>query len=291
MVPIPRTGYLVMNALARILAAVLRAMRGGWSFLSDAFDEAVSPLTKRIPWLQDRARAAGRALDRGVSATADAAAVTAEVALRAPGAIGRELGSVVGSMLPAPQITGRALAESAVATDEEIQRIVEAAAPGAEFERQRPRPGFGTFLQHAVEAYRDGGEKGLAPHVRWVSEPAAQWIRVLSHSQIEAALAMAPEALRRHVMPEKEADVSPLLPQCLAIGSAPKIDPVIVTEEEQARIIAEAKRNLWNSGAEVAAMMKRGPSAASARPEPRFDAMPDEMPRYTARAYRPRGAY
>lgn len=274
-----------MQSLARILAAVLRAMRGGWSFLSDTFDEVFEPLTKRLPWARDRARA----IDRGVELAADAAAVTTEVALRAPGAVARELGSVVGSMLPAPQITGRALAENAVASDEEIQRMVDAAAPGAEFERQRLRVGAGHFLQHAVEAYRDGGEKALVPHVRWISQPAAEWIRTLSHTQIEAALAMAPDALKRHVMPEKDADVSPLLPTLLPVGPAPQVDPLLVTEEMKADILARAKRSMRAEPEGVAETMKRGP-AVQARPEPRFDATPDDAPRY-GRGYRPRGAY
>lgn len=278
-----------MNTLARIFAAIARAMSGAWTFVSDAFEEAVSPVTRRLPWLRDRARAAGRAIDQGVSVAADAAAVTAEVALKAPGAIGRELGSVVGSMLPSPQVTGRSLAEGAVATDEEIQRMVDAAAPGADFERQRPRPGFGHFLQHAVEAYRDGGEKALAPHVRWISEPAADWIRGLSHTEIETALAIAPDALMRHAMPEKKADVSPLLPELLPVGPAPKVDPTLVTEEMKADILARAKRSMRGEREAVAEMAKRGP-AAPTRPEPRFDATPDEAPRY-ARGYRPRGAY
>ena len=277
-----------MHSLARILAAVLRAMRGGWDFLSDAFEEAVSPVTRRLPWLRDRARAAGRAIDQGVEFAADAAAVTAEVALRAPGAIGRELGSVVGSMLPAPAMTGRAVAEGAANVDDEIQRMMKEAGDGAEFERQRPRVGFGTFLQHAVEAYRDGGERALAPHVQWISEPAAEWVRTLSHAEIEAALAMSPDALKRHVQPEKGADVSPLLPILLPVGPAPQVDPVIVTEADKVRILAEAKRNLRNSAGEVAEMMKRSP-AAPARPEPVFEATADEMPRYAARGYRPRG--
>lgn len=276
-----------MSFLARILAAIAHAMRGTWSFLSDTFDEVMEPVTKRLPWMRSRARAAGRAIDRGVSAAADAAAVTAEVAIRAPGVIGREVGSVIASALPAPAVTGRALAEGAAVSDDEIQRMVESAGNDPDF--KRPQVDYGHFLQHAVEAYRDGGEKALAPHVRWVSEPAAEWIRTLSHSQIETALAMAPDALKRHAMPEKGADVSPLLPSLLPVGPAPQVDPLLVTEADKVRILAEAKRNLRNSGVEVVEMMKRGP-AAPARPEPRFDATADEMPRY-GRGYRPRGTY
>lgn len=278
-----------MQSLARILAAVLRAMRGGWSYLSDAFEEAVSSVTRKLPWLRDHARAAGCALDRGVSATADAAAITAEVALKAPGAVARELGSVIGSMLPSPQVTGRALAEGAVATDAEIQRMMEEAGVGDAIPH-RPHVGAGHFLQHAVEAYRDGGEVALAPHIRWISEPAAEWIRALSHSQIEAALAMAPGALKRHTMPEKASDLSPLLPRLLPVGPAPKVDPLLVTEEMKADIIARAKRSMRGERAAVAEMMKRGPAATPARPEPSFDATPDEAPVYR-RGYRPRGAY
>ncbi|CAX22073.1 protein of unknown function [Methylorubrum extorquens DM4] len=278
-----------MSFLARILAAISHAMRGVWTFIGDTFDEVFEPITKRVPWMRSRARAAGRAIDRGVSVAADAAldvaAVTADVALRAPGVIGRELGSIVASAFPAPAVTGRALAEAGVVGDEEIQRMVEAAGPGAEFERQRPWVGHGHFLQHAVEAYRDGGEKALAPHVRWISEPAAEWIRTLSHTQMETALAMAPEALKRHTTPERASDVSPLLP----VGPAPKVDPLFVTEEMKADILARAKRSMAGERAGVAEMMQRG-TATPARPEPRFDATADEMLRY-GRGYRPRGAY
>lgn len=276
-----------MTALARIFAAIARALQGGWSFLSDALDEVIEPVTRRLPWLRDRARAAGRIAGQGASVAADAAAVTAEVALRAPGAVARELGSVVGSMLPVPPVTGRTLAEGAAISDDEIQRMVETAGNDSDF--KRPQVGFGHFLQHAVEAYRDGGEKSLAPHVRWISEPAADWIRGLSHTEIETALAIAPDALARHAMPEKRADVSPLLPELLPVGPAPKVDPTLVTEEMKADIIARAKRSMRAEPQAVAEMMKRGP-AAPTRPEPRFDATPDEAPRY-ARGYLPRGAY
>lgn len=275
-------------SLARVLASIARAIRGAFTFIWEAVEEAAEPLTRRLPWLRDRARAAGRLAGQGASVAADAAAVTAEVALRAPGAVAREVGSVIASALPAPTMTGRALAQGAADVDDEVQRMM--ADAGASDIPHRPHVGFGDMLRWAVEAYRDGGERGLAPHVRCISEPAAEWIRSLSHAQIEAALKLAPDALRRHVMPEKRADVSPLLPECLPVGPAPKVDPILVTEEEKARIVAEAKRNLRNSGAEVAAMMKRGPAAAPARPEPRFDATPDQMPRY-ARGYRPGGAY
>ncbi|MFE1597380.1 hypothetical protein [Methylobacterium sp. ID0610] len=275
-------------SLARVLASIARAIRGAFTFIWDAVDEAVSPVTKRIPWLRDRARAAGDALDRGVSTTADVVAATAEVALKAPGAVARELGSVVGSMLPAPQITGRALAEGAAISDDEIQKMMDQAGVG-EVIPHCPHVGAGHFLQHAVEAYRDGGERALAPHIRWISEPAAEWIRALSHSQIEAALAMAPEALKRHTMPEKASDVSPLLPELLPVGPAPKVDPTLVTEEMKADIIARARRSMRGEREGIAEMMKRGP-AAPTRPEPRFDATPDEAPVYR-RGYRPRGAY
>ncbi|GAA0261083.1 hypothetical protein LNAOJCKE_4082 [Methylorubrum aminovorans] len=280
-----------MNFFARLFASIARAMSGAWHFMSDAFEEAVSPATRRLPWLRDRARAAGRLAGQGASVAADAAAVTAEVALKAPGAVARELGSVVGSMLPSPQISGRALAEGAAVTDDELKRIAEAAGnDDGFFERQRPRVGHGHFLQHAVEAYRDGGVKALAPHIQWISEPAAEWICELSHLQIETALAMAPDALKRHVMPEKASDVSPLLPTLLPVGPAPKVDPTLVTEEMKADILARAKRSMASDRAGVAEMMKRGPSATPARPEPRFDGTADEMPRY-ARGYRPRGTY
>lgn len=277
-----------MNSLARIFAAIARAMRGAFGFVSDTFDEVFEPLTKRLPWLRDRARAAGRLAGQGASVAADAAAITAEAALKAPGAIGREVGSVIGSMLPVPPVTGRALAEGAAISDEELKRIVESVPADEDgfFERQRPKVGLGHFLQHAVEAFRDGGERALAPHVRWISEPAAEWVRSLSHTQIEAALAMAPDALKRHVTPEKQADISPLLP---ALLPAPTVDPTLVTEEMKADIIARAKRSMRAEPQAVAEMMKWGP-AAPTRPEPRFDATPDEAPVYR-RGYRPRGAY
>ncbi|MBD8909510.1 hypothetical protein [Methylorubrum zatmanii] len=268
-----------MTALARVLAAIANAMRGAWSYLSDAFDEAIEPVTRRLPWLRDRARAAGRAVDRGVEVAADAAAVTAEVALRAPGAVAREVGSVIGSMLPVPPVTGRALAEGAAISDDEIQKMMDAAGVG-DVIVHRPHVGAGHFLQHAVEAYRDGGEKALAPHIRWISEPAAEWVRSLSHTQIEAALAMAPEALKRHTAPEKASDVSPLLPTLLPVGPAPTVDPTLVTEEMKADILASAKRSMRGEREGVAEMMKRGPAASPTRPEPRFDATADEAIRY-----------
>lgn len=274
-----------MNALARILAVVLRAMRGGWGFLSDAFDEAIEPVTKRLPWLRDRARAAGRALDRGVSATADAAAVTAEVALRAPGAIGREVGSVIASAIPSPQISGRALAQGAADVDEEVRRMMEEAGGDDFFERQRPHVGFGDFLQWAIKAYRDEGERGLAPHVACISEPAADWIRSLSHAETETALRLAPDALKRHALPEREADHCPLLPSVVSVGPRPKAKPTasLVSKEEFAAMLAQSKRNDRAIGAET---VKRNPSAALGRPEPRFDATADEM-----HVYRSGGAY
>lgn len=289
MVPSPPPGNPVMNFLARVLAAIANAMRGTWHFMSDAFEEAVSPLTKRLPWLRDRARAAGRLAGQGASVAADAAAVTAEVALKAPGAIGREVGSVIGSMLPSPQITGRALARGAASVDEEVKRMMEeAGGDDGFFERQRPHVGFGDILQWAIKAYRDEGERGLAPHVACISEPAADWIRSLSHAETETALRLAPDALKRHALPEREADHCPLLPPVVSTGPTPKPRPSasLVSKEQFAAILAESKRNDRAIGTAVAETTKRKPSAAPGRPEPRFDATAAEMP-----AYRPGKAY
>lgn len=278
-----------MNALARVLAAIARAMSGAWSYLSDAFDEAVSPVTKRIPWLRDCARAAGRMAGQGASVAADTAAITAEVALKAPGAVAREVGSVIGSMLPVPPVTGRALAEGAAISDDELKRLTEVDGADADgfFERQRPHVGFGDFLQWAIKAYRDEGERGLAPHVACISEPAAEWIRSLSHAETETALSLAPEALKRHALPERETDVCPLLSPVVSVAPAPKRTASLVSKEEFAAMLAQSKRNDWAAAAET---KKQDGSAAPSRPEPRFDATPDEMPTY-GRGYRPRGTY
>ncbi|MGE7152393.1 hypothetical protein ACQKJ1_01460 [Methylorubrum rhodesianum] len=280
-----------MTALARIFAAIARALQGGWDYLSDAFEEAVSPVTKRLPWLRDRARDAGRLAGQGASVAADAAAITAEVALQAPGAVAREVGSVIGSMLPVPPVTGRALAEGAAISDEELKRLTEVEGADADgfFERQRPHVGFGDILKWAIKAYRDEGERGLAPHAACISEPAAEWIRSLSHAETETALSLAPEALKRHASPEREEDVCPLLPPVVSVAPAPKPkrSASLVSKEEFAAILAQSKRN---DRAVAAETKKRGPSAAPSRPEPRFDATPDEMLSY-GRGYRPRGTY
>ena len=268
-----------MNSLARVLAAIANAIRGAFTSIWDAFDEAVSPVTKRLPWLRDRARAAGRAIDQGVSATADAAAITAEVALRAPGAVAREVGSVIGSMIPVPPVTGRALAEGAAVTDEELKRIVDSVPADEDgfFERQRPFVHFGHFIQHAVEAYRTGGEKALARHEQAVSKPVTDWIRSLSEAELDAALKIAPDVMKRHSEATREEELSPLLPPILPVKPA-----CVVSDEEFAAMAAQVKRNRRHDRDGYDEMMKRGPGA---RPEPRFDA--GEPPVY-GRDYRPR---
>ncbi|MEG9500297.1 MAG: hypothetical protein MIN69_00225 [Methylorubrum extorquens] len=279
-----------MTALARIFAAIARALQGGWSFLSDALDEAIEPVTRRLPWLRDRARAAGHIAGQGASIAADAAAVTAEVALKAPGAIGREVGSVIGSMLPAPAVTGRALAEGAIVSDEEIQRMMDEA--GVTDIPHCPHINFGDMLQWALKDYRDGGEKALARHMACVSESAADWIRSLSYAETETALSLAPDALLRHSLPEKPSDVCPLLPPVVSVAPAPKPKPSasLVSKEEFAAMVAQSKRNARAIGPAVAEAMKQVPSVAPSRPEPRFDATADDAPVY-GRGYRPRSAY
>ncbi|MCY1644996.1 hypothetical protein [Methylorubrum sp. SL192] len=267
-----------MSFLARILASIAAAMRGAWSFLSDTFDEIVEPVTKRLPWVRNRARAAGRAIDRGVSAAADAAAVTAEVALKAPGVVGREIGSVIASALPSPAVTGRALAEGAVVSDAEIERLVGAAGDeDGFFERQRPPVHFGNFIQHAIEAYRDNGERGLARHVKTVSEPVAEWIRSLSRAELSAALTVSPDVLKRHAEATRQEELSPLIPAILPVKPAR-----LVSDDEFAAIAAQMKRNRLHDRDGLDEMMKRGPGA---RPEPRFDA---GQPPVYGRGYRPR---
>ncbi|ACS43941.1 hypothetical protein [Methylorubrum extorquens] len=266
-------------SLARVLAAIAQAIRGAFTFMWDAVAEAAEPLTKRLPWARERARAAGRALDRGVSTAADVAAVTAEVALKAPGAVARELGSVVGSMLPVPPVTGRAVAEGAAITDDEIQKMMDdAGIDDGFFERQRPFVHFGHFIQHAVEAYRDGGERALARHVQAVSEPVADWIRSLSRAELDAALKVSPDVMKRHSEATREDQLSPLLPPILPVKPA-----CLVSDEEFAAMAAQVKRNRLHDRDGYDDMIKRG-----ARPEPRFDA--GEPPAY-GRGYRPRSLH
>ena len=71
------------SLLAFLRLALARAHGGlaaAYGFLHDAFDEAVEPFTRRLPWLRDRAVDAGHGLAFGTLAAA-----------QVPGAILRDL--------------------------------------------------------------------------------------------------------------------------------------------------------------------------------------------------------
>lgn len=244
--------------LARIAGGARGAMLGAYSWLASSVEEAVEPVTRRLPWLRDRAEAAGN----GLVAGAGYGAIAAAALVRAPGAVLREVGSIVGSILPAPALTPQAVADDAVAQDD----TTAPSAPTGE------TPIFGLFIHGAAQALQTGGEAAFARHVDMISEPVASWLRSLSPRDLAVAVKLGPHALQRHINAEGVNDGHPMLPSYRAHSAEAAAAYADATVDA---MLAQARRNRLGELREVAAMSVRG---ARPLPEPTWDDEPSYAP-------------
>lgn len=206
-----------MSFISRILAAISAAMagiRGAFAFAWDAIEEAAEPVTRRLPWFRDRVRDAGHASAIGASYAVQGAGL----ALQAPGAVLREVGSILGSVLPSPAATPQGVAAGAVAMDDARQPVQAAPRRYVDVSSER----YGRKEDDAVEVQlwakamrkRDRSlvkqSEGIAPQVfAWLSSCTPE--QLLRIEQLPASRVLA------HLLPERDSDMSQLLPPAVGI--------------------------------------------------------------------------
>ncbi|MGU3286073.1 hypothetical protein [Methylobacterium mesophilicum] len=228
--------------LAAFFAALARAnsaLRGAYGFLHDAVEEAVEPVASSLPWLRDRAADAGQA----------SASIAAGI-LSLPGA-------VLGALMPRPALTPQAVADDAVAHDDNLGGG--GVLSGDEI--------YAMHFQGAAEALRDRGEAGLALSLPYIPEGVAEWLRSLDRRQLEMACRLDPADLVRHATAERLSDCSRLLPPPLHLQDT----QAGLTPAEVTALVRKAKTRMAGEAREVAEMMKRGPRPVA---EPSWDSEP-----------------
>jgi hypothetical protein len=219
--------------LAALLAALSRIRAGAgaaYGFLHDAVEEAVQPVADAMPWVRDRAVDAGHA---GASLAAGI--------LGLPGAI-------LGSILPSPALTPQAVADDAVAHDDDSMGIGGGGPiPAGDM--------FATVIHGAACGLRDGGEAEFSRSLTWIPPHVASWLRSLDRKELEMACRLDPQDLVRHATAERLSDCSRLLPPPLHLQDT----QAGLTAAEVAALVRKAKTRMAGEAQEVAAMLKRGP--------------------------------
>lgn len=246
-----------MSFISRILAALARAasyLRHGFQFLWDAVEEAAEPVTRRLPWMRDRARDVGDAAVIGGGYALQGAGL----ALQAPGAVLGGIGSLLGSVLPSPAATPQGVADGAVAIDDSGLTPPPLDAP------------FGRFVHGAAVSLRDGDRLAFKRSLPYISEPVAEWLKAMSREDLLTVCELPPSVLERHVQATTAADRSPLIP-ALPTASERRDE---YDAEAIATVLSKARRNLAGSRAEAASLESRG---TVRRTLPVFDADPADL--------------
>lgn len=198
---------------ARLFAALSHALgrlRSGagaaWSFAHDAIEEAVEPVTSRLPWLRDRA------LDAGDVVTG---------LLSIPGA-------VLGGLLPRPALTPQAVADDAVANDDSLPSVPAKAMAALEAGAMA-----GQAIHAAAAALACGDDARAERHAANLPSNVRDWLVNLTPKQLARVIATDVYPLVAHVAGRSPA---PGLPPVVAA-------PAPITDRDQMqKALAEIRR-------------------------------------------------
>lgn len=209
------------NFFARLFAALSHALgrlrsgaAGAFQFAHDAVEEAVEPVTARLPWLRDRAADAGHA---GASLAAGL--------LSLPGA-------VLGSILPRPAPGPQAVADDAVAYDDNRNGSIPP-VPAKEMAALEAGAMAGQAIHAAAAALACGDDARAERHAANLPSNVRDWLVNLTPKQLARVIAT---------------DVYPLVAHVAGRSPAPGLPPVqaapapITDRDRMQKALAEIRR-------------------------------------------------
>lgn len=240
-----RLARLLAAIMAMITALVKAVFGGSWGELKDTVSRHAKTAKEMAGFAGDATAAVGRGAGHVLSGPLRALDLTASA-----------VGQTLGALLPHAPVTARQVADGAVSRDD-------ARTHRDDTEYQEAHAGLvaanltGIRIQGAASSLLDRGGRLHAVHADSLTPPVIAWLEGLTAAQLRAVVDAPSYALDRHIKAETKGDMLPGLPPVLSTV-ARLAKAANGGELDMKAMLAEAKANLRNSGAEAEAMMKRG---------------------------------
>lgn len=236
----------LMAALAAIVAAVMKALFGGsWSELKHDVRRHAKAAKEMAGFAGDGAAAVGRGAGHVLSGPLRALDLTASA-----------VGQTLGALLPHAPVTARAVADGAVARDDARTHRVDSEMAAAHDGLVAANL-VGIKIQGAANSLISRGGPLHAIYSDELTPTVRAWLEGLSPAQLKRVVDAPAHALDRHLNADAQTDLIPGLPRVLST-TARLAKEANGGELDMAGMLAQAKANLRNSGAEAEAMMTRG---------------------------------
>lgn len=237
----------LIEAAIRMVMALFGAVLGDeWDGVKPAARRLGAAAKGAVPGVvADAGRAAGRGIGQALTLPLHAVDLTASA-----------VGQTLGALLPSRPVTAKSVADAAVERDDarthRVDPEVEAAHEGVTAACLT-----GIRIQGAASSLLSRPGALHATYSDELTPNVTAWLEGLSPAQLKAVVDAPSHVLNRHVGAKSRADLIPGVPRVLSTV-ARLAKEAAGGELDMEGMLAQAKKNLRNSGHEAAEMAKRG---------------------------------